>query len=169
MKNNTIHTLVILLFLISLSYFILPLSDDEINEGFRGGKRGGGRRGGVRRGGVRRGGGRRGFRRGYRRGNRRFYKRSGYRYPYYYPYSYSFYDILAAPFRWLSPYGYTSYNWFDYRNCPSGCVANSQSPTGYSCIQNNSITSCRTDYDCSGCNVPLVTLRKKLKTIAIRT
>lgn len=180
MKINTLWTLIILLFFLSVPYFMVPYNSEEITEGFRGG-RGGGRRGGGRRGGGRRGGGRRGSRsrnrgrgrmirrggRGWRRDWRRprFYRRSEYgRYPYggyyggYYgfPY-YSTYDILGSPYTWGSPYGYTTYNWFDYRNCPSGCVANSASPSGYSCVGSNTGFSCLTDYDCSGCNNPLVT------------
>ena len=87
-----------------------------------------------------------------RRRRNRFYKRTGYR-----PFPYFFnYDFLGSPFNWGNPFGYYNYNWFDYRTCPSGCVANSFSPSGFSCSGNNSITSCRTDYDCSGCNVPLI-------------
>jgi len=107
----------------------------------------------------------RGWRRGYNR-PARFYRRSSYRrYPYYggygygyggygYPY-YSTYDILLTPYLWGSPYGYTNtYNWFDFRNCPSGCVANSGSPSGYSCVGDRTGFSCQSDYDCSGCNFP---------------
>ena len=48
-------------------------------------------------------------------------------------------------------------NWFDYRNCPKGCLANSSSPSGFSCDKkNNDVLSCNTDYDCSACRVPLV-------------
>lgn len=153
MKNNLLCGLIILLLFVSLPYFILPYETDENNEvieGFRGGKRGGGKRGGRKRGGVRR-----------RWRRPRFYRRSGYRrYPYgsYYrfPY-YSMYDILSSPYTWGNPYGYTTYNWFDYRNCPSGCVANSNSPSGYSCVGSNTGVSCITDYDCAGCNNPFIT------------
>ncbi len=131
-----------------------------------GGRRGGMRRSGGRRGHMRRRGGRRarhGYRRGYRRGLRRGYNYGGgygggyggyyggYNYPYY-----SSYDYLASPYTWGSPYGYNVYNWFDYSNCPPGCVANSSSPSGFSCNRSSSGVSCLTDYDCSGCNVPLV-------------
>lgn len=87
-----------------------------------------------------------------KRRRNRFYKRTGYRrFPYFFDY-----NFLGSPFNWGNPFGYYNYNWFDYRTCPSGCVANSFSPSGFSCSGNNSITSCRTDYDCSGCNVPLI-------------
>jgi hypothetical protein len=67
------------------------------------------------------------------------------------------YDILGSPFGGY-PYGYpTTYNWFDFRNCPSGCVANSASPTGFTCVKDGSSGySCQTDYDCGGCTVPLL-------------
>ena len=175
MKNNLLWSLIVLLLFVSLPYFIKQYEDDdEVVEGFKGG-RGGGRRGGGRRGGDRRGGGRgpgrrmvrrggRGWRQGWRRP--RFYRRSSYRrYPYYYggyggygyPY-YSTYDTLGLPYLWGSPYGYaTDYNWFDFRNCPPGCVANSGSPSGFSCVGSNTGASCLSDYDCSGCNYPTLT------------
>lgn len=59
-------------------------------------------------------------------------------------------DLLEVPIY------YPSYNWFDFRNCPTGCVANSYSPTGFSCVPDSSGLSCLTDYDCGGCSVPLV-------------
>lgn len=126
------------------------------------------------------------FRRNIRkRGGGRFYRRSGYRrYPYYgyglgyglgygynryrpyYGYGYNGYSKYRypwyswlSPFNWGSPYGYSLFyknNWFDYRNCPSGCVANSFSPSGYTCRGDGTISSCVTDYDCSGCNNPIV-------------
>jgi hypothetical protein len=57
------------------------------------------------------------------------------------------------------PYNYqTTNNWFDFRNCPSGCIANSNSPTGFTCEKDGSNGySCQTDYDCGGCTVPLLT------------
>jgi len=131
--------LIILLIIISLPYFFVPFEDKmegKIEEGFRSGRRG--RRGG-RRGGGRRGGGRRAFRR---------YRRHHW-YNDFYGYPYNFYDYLATPFKW-------TYNWFNFANCPSGCVANSTSPFGFSCIPDGSALSCRSNYDCSGCNVPLV-------------
>ena len=163
MKNNTIWTLIILLLFVSLSYFIKPYNSDEISEGFKDGRRGGrarvdGARGAARR--ARPSGGRS---HGYNR-PARFYRRSSYRrYPFYggygeyggYGYPYSSYDVLSSPYYWGSPYGYTnSYNWFDFRNCPTGCVANSGSPSGFSCVSDGTEFSCRSDYDCSGCNFP---------------
>lgn len=72
-----------------------------------------------------------------------------------------FYNTVYPDIYWDTPVRhptlYNSYNWFDYRTCPSGCVANSMSPSGFSCNKTDSITSCRTDYDCSGCNVPVIT------------
>ena len=59
------------------------------------------------------------------------------------------YDYLATPFKW-------TYNWFNFANCPSGCVANSTSPFGFSCNPDGSALSCRSNYDCASCNVPLV-------------
>ena len=190
MKNNLLCILIILLFFLSVPYFMVPYKTEEITEGFRGGrgnKRGGGNRNPGKRGGNRSPGKRGGNRspgkrggnrspgrkvirhggRGWRRGlsEPHYYRRSGYRrYPYNYYYGgnygypyYSPYDFLGLPYTWGSPYGYTTYNWFDYRNCPSGCVANLASPTGFSCRGSNTSFSCLTDYDCSGCNNPLVT------------
>jgi len=75
--------------------------------------------------------------------------------PYYNDYNTSWYGYLN-PYYWGNPYGYfrrNLFNWFDYRNCASGCVANSYSPSGFSCNEGG---VCRSDADCSGCNVPLV-------------
>lgn len=182
-KTNNIFGIVIagLIILVGILFLAMP-----IQEGFKGGKgksRVRGKRGGTRR---TRGGGKRfirakhPFRRNIRkRGGGKFYRRSGYRrYPYYgyslgygynryrpyygyglgYGYNgyrYPWYSWLS-PFNWGSPYGYSTYNWFDYRNCPSGCVANSFSPSGYTCRGDGTISSCVTDYDCSGCNNPIV-------------
>lgn len=148
MKN----LLIILLIGILVFYFSCQRS---VKEGFKGG----GRRSGHNRS----------YKTRHRRisSNRpRFYKRSYRRYPYGNNYfynsfpgylTYSLYDYLGSPFDWGNPYGYGSYNWFDFRNCPSGCVANSRSPSGFSCNNNGSVMSCQTDFDCSGCNVPALT------------
>ena len=170
-----IHIIIFLLFIVSLSYFVKPYNSDLLTEGFKGGRRGGGRRGGGRRSG---GGGRRrhgggGGRRGYSGYGYRGYNNPGYR-----GYGYGGYNNLSysswfnpwnynplsyfgntSPFLWGDPYGYNTrnnVNWFEFRNCPSGCVANSFSPSGFSCKGNGSYNSCVTDFDCSGCNVPLV-------------
>jgi len=168
MKNKLLLPFIILLLFISIPYFILPFENsDEVIEGFKsgkGGRKSGGRKSGGRKSGGRRSGGRRSG------GNHpKFYRRSSYRrYPYYfgrygdyndyvYPY-YSTYDILSIPYMWGDPYNYNSnYNWFDFRNCPPGCVANSKSPNGFSCVGNDSGVSCLSDYDCSGCNFPSLT------------
>lgn len=163
MKNKLLLSFIILLLFITIPYFILPFENsEEVIEGFKSGKGGKGGKGG------RRSGGRRSV---WKRGGNhpKFYRRSSYRrYPYYfsrygdyndygYPY-YPTYDILSIPYMWGDPYNYNSnYNWFDFRNCPPGCVANSKSPNGFSCVGNDSGVSCLSDYDCSGCNFPSLT------------
>lgn len=182
MKNKLLLPFIILLLFISIPYFILPFENfEEVIEGFKSGKggkksgggRSGGRKSGGRKSGGRRSGGRKRSGGGsvWKRGGNHpnFYRRSSYRrYPYYfgrygdyndyvYPY-YSTYDILSIPYMWGDPYNYNSnYNWFDFRNCPPGCVANSKSPNGFSCVGNDSGVSCLSDYDCSGCNFPSLT------------
>ena len=74
--------------------------------------------------------------------------------PYYNPWSVSSYYPT-----WLythQPHVFGKYNWFDYSNCPSGCAADSTSPSGFRCTPNNSALSCVSDTDCTGCTVPFV-------------
>lgn len=127
-----LKTFIILLIILSLPYFFVPY-EDNVTEGFKGGRRRRNRRKRNRRS---------------RRAFRRYRRRHWYN-DFYYP-NYSAYDYLASPFRW-------TYNWFNFANCPSGCVANSQSPFGFSCVPDGSGISCRTNYDCAGCNAPITT------------
>ena len=137
-----IQLFVLLLFLCSIPYFCIPY-EQSIEEGFKNGKR---------------------RRRRHQRNHPRkhYHRRSGYRrYPYDYGYYnpfYSFYNYLGLPYIWGNPYGYKqSLNWFDYRTCPSGCVANSMSPTNFSCSPNTSSPfSCQSHIECNGCNVPIL-------------
>ena len=60
MKNNLLCILIILLFFLSVPYFMVPYKTEEITEGFRGGR--GGRKGGKK-------GGRKGGRKSGRKGS----------------------------------------------------------------------------------------------------
>ena len=173
------YILKIVLFLVLIFILDSFFTKEEI-EGFKGGRRGGGGRRAGRRGArnMRRAGrrGARNMRRAGRRMGRRRVRRRTYwprqrrreYYVYGYPYFYNSYDIpyynnyntswygYLNPYYWGNPYGYfrrNLFNWFDYRTCPSGCVANSYSPSGFSCNEGG---VCRSDADCFGCNVPLV-------------
>jgi|SaaInlStandDraft_1057018.scaffolds.fasta_scaffold03421_2 hypothetical protein len=128
-----LNCFIILLIVLSIPYFFVPY-EDNLKEGFRGGRRRSRRN-----------------RRRNRRNRKAFrrYRRHHWYNDFYYP-NYSVYDYLARPFRW-------TYNWFNFANCPSGCVANSTSPFGFSCVPDGSALSCRTDYDCSSCNLPVST------------
>ena len=84
----------------------------------------------------------------------------GYRNPWYYhnPY-YNPWSVSSYYPTWLytdRPRVFGKYNWFDYSNCPSGCAADSTSPSGFRCSTNSSALSCVSDTDCTGCTVPFV-------------
>lgn len=164
------YILKIVIFLILVFIVDSFFTNSEI-EGFRGGRRGGSSGSGLKRS-IRRQNRRIGRhnRRNNRIMRRTYWPRQSRReyYVYGYPYFYNSYDIpyynnyltswrgYINPYYWGNPYGYFTrnlYNWFDYRTCPSGCVANSYSPSGFSCNEGG---VCRSDADCSGCNFPIV-------------
>ena len=136
--KKKIQIVAILLFFASLSYLFLPYNA-EIKEGFRNHRR----------------------RHWYNYlpwadgyGRRRRYYYNSYHNPWYNPWSvHSYYPT------WMymnEPRIFGKYNWFDYSNCPSGCAADSTSPSGFRCTPNSSGLSCVSDSDCNGCTVPFV-------------